>query len=85
MSFTPIEDVLDGCCEGKQVRVKGWIYRKRKSKDIIFLIIRDATGIVQCTVKKDKAAWTDAEKVTIESSVTLIGTVSRDERAPGGF
>ncbi len=85
MSFTPIEDVLDGRCEGKQVRVKGWIYRKRKSKDIIFLIIRDATGIVQCTVKKDSTAWTNAEKVTIESSVTLSGTVSRDERAPGGF
>ena len=85
MSFIPIEDVLDGRCEGKQVRVKGWIYRKRKSKGIIFLIIRDATGIIQCTVKKDSTAWTDAEKVTIESSVTLSGIVSRDERAPGGF
>jgi asparaginyl-tRNA synthetase len=85
MSFTPIEDVLDDRCEGKQVRVKGWIYRKRKSKDTIFLIMRDATGIVQCTVKKDSTAWVDAGKVTIESSVMLSGTVSRDKRAPGGF
>lgn len=85
MSFTPIEDVLDDRCEGKQVRVKGWIYRKRKSKDTIFLIIRDATGIVQCTVKRDSAAWVDAGKVTIESSVMMSGTVSRDKRAPGGF
>lgn len=85
MSFTPIEDILDDRCEGKQVRVKGWIYRKRKSKDTIFLIMRDATGIVQCTVKKDSIAWVDAGKVTIESSVMLSGTVSRDKRAPGGF
>ena len=85
MSFTPIEDVLDDRCEGKQVRVKGWIYRKRKSKDTIFLIMRDATGIVQCTVKKDSTAWVDAGKATIESSVMLSGTVSRDKRAPGGF
>jgi asparaginyl-tRNA synthetase len=85
MSFTPIEDILDDRCEGKQVRVKGWIYRKRKSKDTIFLIMRDATGVVQCTVKKNSAAWVDAGKVTIESSVMLSGTVSRDKRAPGGF
>jgi len=47
--------------------------------------MRDATGIVQCTVKKDSTAWVDAGKVTIESSVMLSGTVSRDKRAPGGF
>ncbi|UCE29528.1 MAG: asparagine--tRNA ligase [Candidatus Bathyarchaeota archaeon] len=83
--FTAIEDVLDGCCEGKQIGVRGWIYRKRKGKDIVFLVTRDATGTIQCTVRKDTTSWADAEKVTIESSVTLSGTVKRDERAPGGF
>ncbi|MCK4320726.1 asparagine--tRNA ligase [Candidatus Bathyarchaeota archaeon] len=85
MSFTPIEDILDGRCEGKHISVRGWVYRKRESKDIVFFIIRDATGIVQCTVRKDSSAWADAKRVTIESSVTLSGTVKKDERAPGGF
>ena len=85
MSFTPIEDILDGRCEGKHIRVRGWVHRKRESKDIVFFIIRDATDIVQCTVKKDSSAWTDAKRVTIESSVTLSGTVKKDERAHGGF
>ena len=85
MSFTPIEDILDGRCEGKHISVRGWVYRKRESKDIVFFIIRDATGIVQCTVRKDSSAWTDARRVTIESSVTLSGTVKKDERALGGF
>ena len=85
MSFTPIEDILDGRCEGKHISVRGWVYRKRESKDIIFFIIRDATGIVQCTVRKDSSEWADAKRVTIESSVTLSGTVKKDERAPGGF
>jgi len=85
MSFTPIEEILDGRCEGKHISVRGWVYRKRESKDIVFFIIRDATGIVQCTVRKDSSAWTDAKRVTIESSVTLSGTVKKDERAPGGF
>ena len=85
MSFTRIEDILDGRCEGKHISVRGWVYRKRESKDIIFFIIRDATGIVQCTVRKDSSEWADAKRVTIESSVTLSGTVKKDERAPGGF
>jgi asparaginyl-tRNA synthetase len=85
MSFTPIEDILDGRCEGKHISVRGWVHRKRESKDIVFFIIRDATDIVQCTVKKDSSAWTDAKRVTIESSATLSGTVKKDKRAHGGF
>ena len=85
MPFTSIRNILDGHFDGKQVDIIGWIYRKRESKDIIFVVVRDATGVIQCTVKRDSPAWADAEKVTIESSVTLTGTVRKDERAPGGF
>ena len=85
MFFTPIEDVLDGRHEGEHVDIRGWVYRKRESKGTIFLVIRNATGIIQCTVKKDSSAWTDAKKVTIESSIALGGTVRSDRRAPGGF
>jgi asparaginyl-tRNA synthetase len=85
MSSTSIQNILDGRFDGKQVTIRGWVYRKRESKDIIFVVLRDATGVIQCTVKKDSPAWADAEKVTIESSVTLTGNVRKDERAPGGF
>jgi asparaginyl-tRNA synthetase len=85
MFFTPIEDVLDGRHEGEHVDIRGWVYRKRESKGTIFLVIRNATGIIQCTVKKGSSAWADAKKVTIESSVALGGTIRSDKRAPGGF
>ncbi len=85
MRFTPIQDIIAGNYDGKHVAIRGWVYRKRESKDVIFLIFRDATGIIQCTVKKGSKQWDDAEKVTIESSVTLSGTVRQDKRAPGGF
>jgi asparaginyl-tRNA synthetase len=85
MSSTSIEDIMGGCCEGEPVYIKGWVYRKRESKEVIFLVIRDATGIIQCTVKRKSPVRNVAEKVTIESSVSLSGTVRRDERAPGGF
>ena len=85
MSPTSIEDIISGCCEGESVDIKGWVYRKRESKEVIFLVIRDATGIIQCTVKRESSMWDVAEKVTIESSVLLNGTVRRDKRAPDGF
>jgi len=85
MKFTPIRDIIAGKYDSKSVNVRGWIYRKRESKDVIFLIVRDATGIIQCTMKKGSKSWDDAEKVTIESSVALSGMVRRDKRARGGF
>lgn len=85
MSFTPIGDILAGKHEGKQISIRGWVYRKRESKKTIFILIRDATGIIQSTVKEGTNAWKEAEKITIESSTMLSGTVKKDERAPSGY
>src|SRR4030043_1421642 len=85
MSLVKICEILSGCCEGKKVAVRGWVYRKRESKEMIFLLVRDSTGFIQCTVKKDSPAWSEAERLTIESSLTLEGTAKPDKRAPGGF
>jgi asparaginyl-tRNA synthetase len=85
MALVKIREVLDGCHENEKVTVRGWVYRKREGKTLIFLLVRDATGFIQCTVKKDSAAWTEAERLTIESSLTLEGTTKPDKRAPGGY
>jgi asparaginyl-tRNA synthetase len=85
MPFTAIDNILTGRFTDKKVNIRGWIYRKRESKDTIFLVIRDASGVIQCTVKRNSKAWKDAEKVTIESSVMLQGTVKEDKRAPSGY
>jgi len=85
MSAVAIQTILDGKLEGKTVTVRGWIYRKRESKQTIFLIVRDASGVIQCTIKKDSPSWVEAEKATIESSVLLKGTAKKDKRALGGY
>jgi len=85
MGFVPIQEILTGRFEDKKVAIRGWIYRKREGKQTIFLLIRDATGIIQCPVRKESGAWDEAERVTIESSLTLEGTVKKDTRAPSGF
>jgi asparaginyl-tRNA synthetase len=84
MSLVKIGEILDGKFENQKVSVRGWVYRKREGKEMIFLVVRDSTGFIQCTVKKTSPAWNDAERLTIESSFALEGTAKPDKRAPGG-
>jgi asparaginyl-tRNA synthetase len=86
MTLVKIRQILDGNCTEKPVSIRGWVYRKREGKELIFLLVRDSTGVIQCTVKKTSiAAWTEAQKLTIESSLVLDGLAKPDKRAPGGF
>lgn len=85
MALKKIREVLDGCCPDQKIQIRGWVYRKREGKSLIFIVLRDSTGVVQCTVKKDSPAWSEAEKLTIESSLSLEGTARVDSRAPGGY
>src|SRR4030042_567906 len=80
-----IQEILDGCCEDKSVSIRGWVYRKREGKELIFLLIRDSTGVIQCTAKKGSPSWSEDERATIESSVVLEGTAKQDKRAPNGY
>jgi asparaginyl-tRNA synthetase len=85
MSFVPISEILEGKHDGSKVAIRGWVHRKRESKQTIFLVLRDPTGVIQCTVKADTPAWGDAEKLAIESSLSLEGMAKQDKRAPGGY
>ncbi len=85
MAIVKITEILTGNCTDQKVTVRGWVYRKREGKELIFIVIRDSTGIIQSTIKKANPNWTEAQKLTIESSIELEGTVKEDKRAPGGF
>ena len=70
------------------VKIHGWVYRERKQKDLVFLIIRDSSNIIQTVVKKDKVSskeWEDANKILIESSLELEGEIKEDKRAVTGY
>ncbi len=87
-SFTPIADILAGQHEGKPVQIRGWVHRARSSGSLAFLVLRDASGILQCAIKKDAAgekAFEAAKSAYIESSCMLAGIPKKDERAPGGW
>lgn len=73
---------------GSETTLKGWLYNSREGGAILFLILRDGTGLCQCVVTKDNVSegdWEKAKSLTQESSFTVTGTVRADERAPGGF
>ncbi len=40
--------------EGKLARLEGWLYNKRSSGKILFLILRDGTGVIQCVATKNE-------------------------------
>jgi asparaginyl-tRNA synthetase len=85
MAFVKIGDILEGAYKDQKVVVRGWVYRKREGKELVFMVVRDSTGVIQCTVKKTSPAWTEAQRLTIESSLMLEGTAREDKRAPGGY
>lgn len=73
---------------GKEVQIYGWLYNKRSSGKLWFLLIRDGTGIIQAVVFKgdvDDEIFQRCEEVTQESSVMVAGKITEDKRAPGGY
>lgn len=72
---------------GQTVLVQGWLYNARGKGKILFLQVRDGTGIVQCVALKNdlpEEMFEAAKALTQESSVRLIGEVKADERSAGG-
>ena len=73
---------------GKQVVLKGWLYNKRSSGKLVFLQLRDGTGIIQCVVFKGdvkEEIFNLADSLTQESSIEVTGIVKEDKRSPIGF
>lgn len=82
-----VQDILSGLDDGKRVQVRGWLQSRRSSGGIIFLAVRDGSGVVQSTVRKGdvkESVFEELVSARIESTVELEGTVRADPRAPGG-
>lgn len=73
--------------DGEKVTLDGWVYNKRSSGKVRFLILRDGSGYLQCVAfvrDVPPEVFDLMDRVTLESSVTVEGTVRLDQRAPGG-
>ncbi len=86
--FVDVSSILSGKYTGEKVQVHGWLDNMRSSGGIHFFMVRDGTGLIQCTMKKGKVddqKFEATKNVTQESSLELTGTVFEDKRAPGGY
>jgi asparaginyl-tRNA synthetase len=85
MEFTEIGEVLQGKKSGS-ISLRGWLAHKRSSGGIQFLILRDRSGFIQCTLSKDvdKKLFDKIEALPIESVISIYGKAKADKRAPSG-
>jgi asparaginyl-tRNA synthetase len=86
MKWVYVEDIA--AHKDEDVEIRGWLYHKRSSGKIRFLLVRDGTGILQATVfsaEEDHPLFKTFDALTQESSLIVRGRVREDERAPGGF
>jgi asparaginyl-tRNA synthetase len=74
--------------EGSEVTLRGWVYNKRSSGRLQFIMLRDGTGIIQCVAFKGSFSpgqFEALDKLTQESSIEVTGKVRKDVRSPGGY
>src|SRR5437016_5733309 len=70
------------------VEIAGWLYNLRKSGKIVFPILRDGTGLMQCVAVKSalpEETFEALKHLTQESSLIVRGKIRAEARAPGGF
>lgn len=73
---------------GEEISLKGWLFNKRSSGKIRFIILRDGTGYLQCVYFKGNVSeevFELANRLGQESSIEVKGKVKAEPRAVGGY
>ncbi len=82
MNYISIQEAVNKK-KGK-IAIHGWIYRIRKMKDKIFIVLRDSSEIIQCVIKDPKLVKI-ADPLLTESSIEIEGNIYADKRAPTNY
>jgi nondiscriminating aspartyl-tRNA synthetase len=76
---------------GEQVRIAGWLHRRRELKSVTFLIVRDRSGLAQVVLpaaQEDGPAREQADACAPEwpeeTVIEVTGNVAASPQAPGG-
>jgi asparaginyl-tRNA synthetase len=70
----------------QEVTVQGWVYNHTHKGKLVFLLVRDGSGFVQCVAFKNdlpEELFDQIARLSQESSVIVTGKVRADSRAPG--
>jgi len=72
---------------GAEVLLQGWVLHRRAAGKLVFVELRDGSGVVQVVVKAGQVAEAElkaASEATQESTIEVVGTVRADPRQAGG-
>ncbi len=72
---THTNDELRSANVGHEVRLSGWVHRKRDHGQLLFIDLRDHYGVTQCVFTPDSQAFKAAESVRLESVIQVSGRV----------
>jgi aspartyl-tRNA synthetase len=71
---------IERSLQGQTVTLAGWVHRKRNFGGLLFLVLRDHSGIIQIVVDTAAEFHDATENVRLESVVQITGEVTlRDE------
>ena len=73
---------------GREVELVGWLYAKRSSGKLLFLEVRDGSGIASCVVFKPEVSpelFERCRHLGQEASISLRGAVREHARKPGEY
>ena len=63
--------------ENSQVKISGWVHRKRDHGSLVFVDLRDHFGLTQCVIDASDSAFSIVESLRNESVVTITGIVKK--------
>lgn len=88
MSSLDVSEVISGQHDKERVTLRGWLHQIRTGGGILFLQLRDGSGTIQCTLKKDAVEADEFDRLSaipVESTIQVSGAVRKDPRAPRGY
>src|SRR3989338_8080211 len=65
--------------QGSQVKLSGWVHRKRDHGQLLFIDLRDHYGLMQCVFDCNSPIFKAAESLKNESVITVIGKIVERE------
>ena len=74
-----LTSALPATTPGEEVRLQGWVHRRRELAKVTFLVVRDRTGLAQVVLPPG----TDLPPE--ETPVEVVGRATANAQAPGGI
>ncbi len=73
---------------GEEIILRGWIRNTRSSGKLLFILLRDGTSEIQCVAFRPDMGdeeFKAAKKISLESSVEIVGTPAKHPKREGQF